>query len=423
MTGPPRRRSVREVAGALALVAALAPMPLPAAASPATAADDMPCDETAVPGSDRLADATTRVDDVKVRMHVEEAHAISRGRGVRVAVLDGGVDGSGLPVVDRLAVGGLAPERLTGHGTIVAGIIAGRDGVAPDAQLIDVRVMDTLTPDYSQGEKGLTSSGIVEGIERLLAATAADPPEVVNISLAVRDNDDPQMRAAIAEMVERDVVVVASAGNAVQPQDEAGAPFAGTPDSDARIYPADYPGVVAVSAVPPHKEDPRPYVLPNRDTDVAAPVVGAISQNATGQRCVVGEVATSWATAEVSGVVALLRSHYPTDTAAQIVARLLHTAEGGVSDPRARSPWTGYGVVQAHDALVRHLSVNRSGKLKDSETRVRPDAQAARPPERVDPFGATRALLLWSGLLAGSLMALAFLLRPLLRRSWPAQMR
>ncbi|PVG82373.1 hypothetical protein DDE18_12900 [Nocardioides gansuensis] len=417
MTRPAGRCGARRAAGTLALALAMAPAPLLASAGPASAADDMPCDETAVPGSDRLADATTGIDEVKVRLHIEEAHEISRGRGVRVAVLDGGIDGSGLPVVGRLGVGGLVPERLTGHGTIVAGIIAGRDGVAPDAQLIDVRVMDTVTPDYSQGQKGLTSGGIAEGIERLLAATRADPPEVVNISLAVRDNDDPRLKAAIAALVRRDVVVVASAGNAVQSDDEGGAPFEGTPESDAPIYPADYPGVVAVSAVPPDNDDPRPYVVPNRDTDVAAPTLGAISQNATGQRCVVGQVATSWATAEVSGVVALLRSRYPKDTAAQIVARLLHTTEGGVSDPGARNPWTGYGVVQAHDALVRQLSPKKSGTLKVSETRIRSDAQAPPAPEKLDLFGSSRALLLWFGLLAGTLLALAFMLRPLFRRS------
>ena len=37
-------------------------------------------------------------------------------------------------------------------------------------------------------------------------------------------------------------------------------------------------------------------------------------------------------------------------------------------------------------------------------------------PERVDLFSTPRAILLWSGLVAGSLLALAFMLRPLVRR-------
>ena len=47
---------------------------------------------------------------------------------------------------------------------------------------------------------------------------------------------------------------------------------------------------------------------------------------------------------------------------------------------------------------------------------VRADAQAPPAPERIDLFGTPRAILLWSGLVAGSLLALAFMLRPLLRR-------
>jgi membrane-anchored mycosin MYCP len=49
-----------------------------------------------------------------------------------------------------------------------------------------------------------------------------------------------------------------------------------------------------------------------------------------------------------------------------------------------------------------------------AETRA--DAQAPPAPDRVDLFGSSRAVLLWSGLVAGSLLALAFMLRPLLRR-------
>ena len=49
-----------------------------------------------------------------------------------------------------------------------------------------------------------------------------------------------------------------------------------------------------------------------------------------------------------------------------------------------------------------------------AETRA--DAQAPPAPERVDLFSTPRAILLWSGLVAGSLLALAFMLRPLVRR-------
>jgi membrane-anchored mycosin MYCP len=212
-------------------------------------------------------------------------------------------------------------------------------------------------------------------------------------------------------------VVVAAAGNKVA--STSSEDFEGTPGNDAPVYPADYDGVLAVSATPPDNQDPAGYVLPNLDTDVAAPTAGAISVNATGGRCVIGEVATSWAAAEVSGLVALLRERFPSETARQIVARLQATTEGaGPSTGKddVENPWTGAGVVQAHDALTRQLSIGRDGTVRTTVRETRSDAQAPPAPEKVDLFGSSRALLLWFGLLGGALLALVFLLRPLLHR-------
>ena len=399
----------RRLAAALVLGTVAVPIGV---AAPAAAADEAPCDAGVLADSERLADATTDLDVAQQRMHVPEAHELATGRGVRVAVLDSGVQpGLGIRQSGALAVPGLSPTLLSGHGTIVAGLISGPDGVAPGAEVLDARVMDTEFPDLGQGQKGVTSAGMAAGIRALLAAYPRQPFGVVNISLAVRQ-DDPDLRAAVKALVARDVVVVAAAGN--RSADDAGLEgFDGTPNSDAEVYPADYPGVLAVSAVAPGNDDPRSYVLPNRDTDVAAPTAGGISVNATGQRCLVGEVATSWAAAEVSGVAALLRSQYPRESARQVVARLVATAEGSSAAP---SPWTGAGVVQAHDALTRELSPGRSGRIEATVAETRADAQAPPAPEQVDLFGSSRALLLWFGLLAGALVALAFLLRPVLRR-------
>ena len=79
-------------------------------------------------------------------------------------------------------------------------------------------------------------------------------------------------------------------------------------------------------------------------------------------------------------------------------------------------PWTGAGVVQAHDALTREIKPGRQGKIETTVRETRADAQAPPAPQRIDLFSAPRAILLWSGLVAGSLLALAFMLRPLLRR-------
>lgn len=401
-----RRRSRCGAAAALAL----ASLCLGAAPSPSYAAEDDACDVTALVESEPLADTRVRSSAPLERMHVPGAHEVTDGRGVTVAVVDSGIaPGPALDVAAALRLPDLSPILLSGHGTIVAGLIAGEDGVAPGARLVDMRVLDTEQPDLSQQQKGVTSQGLTRGVRQLIALHRTAPFEVVNISLSV-GRDDPELRAAIKDLVALDVVVVASAGNA---DPEVSDSFRGTPGNDAAVYPADYPGVLAVSAVAPDNDDLRPYVAPNQDTDVAAPTVGGLSRNITGQRCVVPEVATSWAAAEVSGVVALLRSAFPEDNARQIVGRLEATAEG--SD-EAANPWTGAGVVQAHDALTRTLTLGRGGRVERTVREVGADAMAPPAPERIDLFGSSRTLLLWAGLLAGALMALASLLRPLARR-------
>ena len=410
------RASGRAVWVAGLLAASLAPV----WSAPAHADHDASCSVGEVPGSERLADTHTEDNPACDRMHVEQAQGLATGRGVKVAVIDSGV--MPLPGLRReglFVAPGAAPDMLlSGHGTIVAGLIAGPHGVAPDATVYDVKVYDSETADPAQGQKALTSAGIVAGIDAVVAAYPRERFDVVNISLPV-DTSDPSLEAAVARLVALDVVVVAASGNREEAGESDDVFFEGTPGSDADVYPADYPGVLAVSATPPGDEDPATYVLPNLDTDVAAPTAGAISVNATGQVCNVAEVATSWSAAEVSGIVALLRQQFPRDTPQQLVARLQATTEGGIApqdDTAAANPWTGAGVVQAYDALTRQVRAGRQGEVEQTEAETRLDAQAPPAPAVVDLFSTPRAILLWVGLVAGALLALAFMLRPLIRR-------
>ena len=399
----------RATAGPLvALLGSLALVPITAPASYAEGED--PCDKGIIVESERTADTQARTSEPLVRMHVPQAQEITLGAGVTVAVVDSGV-GTGLGIdVVSVAVPGLQPTLLSGHGTIVAGLIAGPDGVAPQARIRSMRVLDKDDPDPQRGERGVSSALLAQGIDLLVAQHRTDPFDVVNISLAVRE-DDPVLARAMRRLTRLDVVVVAASGD-VSTDDDSLEP----PTSDADVFPADYPGVLVVNAIGDSTtSDVRGAVLPNAVTDVAAPTAGALSVNLNGQRCQIGEeVATSYAAAEVSGVVALLRSRFPKESARQVVARLVRTAEGAEG---TGNPWTGAGVVQAADALTRVLEPSRKGETAVTAAGTGVDAQAPPAPERVDAYGPSRAMLMWVALGAGSLLALALMLRPLFRRT------
>ncbi|MCD6639727.1 MAG: S8/S53 family peptidase, partial [Nocardioides sp.] len=355
------------------LAAVLLATALPWSVAAPARAEEPPCTVDLVPTSDRQRDTRVEVDPVHERLHVPAAQEIARGRGVKVAVIDSGVAPvGGLRPVPLFRAPGVSPLILSGHGTIAASQIAGDRGVAPEAQVYDVRVFDRDGADASQGEKPVTSGAIAAGVRAVIARHAAERFDIVNISLSVREND-AELERAIADLVALDVVVVAAAGN--RRDDTAGTK--GTPDSDADVYPADYPGVLAVTAAAPEGAAPAEFVVPNRDTDVAAPVLGGVAVNANGQVCVLPDVATSWAAAQVSGVLALLRERFPRDNAAQLVARLLATTEGvGDVDGVRRDPWTGAGVVQAYDALTRELEPGRRGTVDGAVPSTRNAAQA-----------------------------------------------
>ena len=143
--------------------------------------------------------------------HVGAARAAElgyTGSGVRVAVIDTGVDASHPDLAGRVAggrdfVGGGRPHDANGHGTQVAGIIAAGgavSGVAPGAVIVPYRVSE-------DGES--VSSDL---IERAIRAASQDGADVINISLGVPIGSEV-IDAAVADAVGGGAVVVVAAGN------------------------------------------------------------------------------------------------------------------------------------------------------------------------------------------------------------------
>ena len=147
-----------------------------------------------------------------------DATLTSTGKGVKVGVIDTGIDylhealGGGFGPGFKVAggydfVNGTAdPRDDNGHGTHVAGIIAGNSSslksMAPDAQLFAYKVLDA-------SGNGSTST-VIAGIEQAMA----DSVGIINLSLGSSDGDpDDALSQAVDRAVEAGIVVVVAAGN------------------------------------------------------------------------------------------------------------------------------------------------------------------------------------------------------------------
>jgi len=145
-------------------------------------------------------------------------HAADAGAGVRVGVIDTGVDG-GHPdlkvaggaafVADENDAGGWGPAKLEGeHGTHVAGIVgargqqpSGKQGVAPGATLYSYRV-------FPNAGGGASNYDILRAIEQ----GVADKCDLLNLSLG-GDTPDEAVRDAIKSAFDQGTLCIVAAGN------------------------------------------------------------------------------------------------------------------------------------------------------------------------------------------------------------------
>jgi membrane-anchored mycosin MYCP len=417
-------------AGATALAALLTAGAMTVTAPAAHAVEDVECQQTTLDddySTDQDSRAFGELDLDRARDWLGR-RGEAMGSGVVVAVVDSGVGApAGIDVVERpVVVPGLVLQHY--HGTAVAGLVAGAAraedaggavGVAPDAQVLDLQVYDDPTGD--NGTPILTAN-VVKALDTVLAKVRSGlNVRVVNVSLNVAPDDALQQR--INQLWQAGVVTVAPTGN--RPSNEPGdSGSALVPDAlfgefepgeDARdfVHPAAYEHVLAVNAsMAGTGSDPHEFVLENSATDVAAPTAGNVSYTVNGGTCLLSNPATSWAAAEVSGVLALQFGHFPDDTPAMAVNRLLLTADGRPDIPNRLS---GAGDVQPYEALTRPLVMTADGEAQ--QTAPEPDTQVYAAPEpEPDVLAATRRNAVWWGLLGGGALLLALVLRPVLAR-------
>jgi membrane-anchored mycosin MYCP len=401
-------------AAALALLA----MGLPAPAVARPALDSVLCGD--------VVDDVVQTTDVSTPLgllRIKEAQALAKGgAGVNVAVLDSGVSRQGglIPVVGGTSITGRT-EIDDPHGTAVASLIAGASrpggkllGVAPAAGIVDVRVYDTAGEEDDERQP-LTPGSLAAGLTWVAEHARELHIKVANVSLAV--DDDDALEAAVEAARAAGVIVVAETGSrtGVGPMAAYPEPVPGE-DAAKAVFPAGYiRDVIGVNATAGGSEgnDASLSVAASSATDVAAPTYGAVVVAVNGSTCTLQDINTSWAAAEVSGVLALLWARFPDENPNQITARLLATASGTMDNP---TRVTGVGVVQPVEALTRQLRPGRDGQVSDTRSARDENPRARAPEPEVDNLAPLRQTAKWAALVGGAALLLALLLRPVLAR-------
>ncbi|GAA3868370.1 type VII secretion-associated serine protease mycosin [Tessaracoccus defluvii] len=406
---PVKHRGWRAVAAALTLGLLCSQVTINAAAAPA------PLTMTDCRFSTATPDASLVNAWHLQRLNMDTVWPMATGKGIKVAVIDTGINTVGSPYLSDTITGddGATRRRITAvdlmdgprpddndgmlecdHGTLVTSLLAAgrqRDGspwsnrtnfagIAPDVEVIAYRTL-TVVADGEEQREGDPLSATIEAV-RLATAEGVD---IINLSQTVVE--DPALKeyeAAIADAIEQGIVVVAAAGNAGAVRD--------------RAYPAAFPGVISVGSSTQGDAGAQSSALVGNNVTIGAPgenVVGLRSSQAIDAAAVSNQAfelkgtGTSFATPIVSGVVALLleyeRRHGVDLSPAEVKERLVATADPpGHQVPDLR---LGAGIVNPLRAL---LNLKRDPQVEPTEVASPPAtvAPAPTPTEQALPVAA-----------------------------------
>lgn len=204
-----------------------------------------------------------------------ELWSLGTGRGIRVGIVDTGVDLTHPDLAGNYKGGrdffnnDDDPQDGNGHGTHVAGTVAALDndlgvvGVAPEAEIFALKILS----DQGSTPPILYASNIIKVIDFAIEKRL----HILNLSLGCEDPADSNCKASTMEneAFERaaaaGILVVAAAGNGF-----------GELQSDFISFPAAYPSVLAVGAVD-RNQRVGSFSQRGAELDLVAPGVGVIS--------------------------------------------------------------------------------------------------------------------------------------------------
>jgi subtilisin family serine protease len=286
----------------------------------------------APPPSDQAPPTPSLPWNIK-RVHAPQAWLVTRAEGVKVAILDTGVDlrhpaleiAGGHNSVDG---SGASYMDDNGHGTHVAGTVAAQDvgrgviGVAPGAELYAVKVLN---------QSGGTFTSIIAGLQWCVA----NRMDAANMSFGTKKGSQA-LAEAVRNAAAAGLTMVAAAGNT----------------SDPVLFPAAYPEVIAVGAS--DKKDVVPdWTARGPQVAFIAPGVDIRSTKLNGNYEF--KEGTSMSAPHVTGLVCLLMAARGAHGGEAVRAAL---KEAATPLPEAPPQRQGAGMVEG-DKLVETAPVKR----------------------------------------------------------------
>lgn len=283
-------------------------------------------------------------------MGIPEAHKTSTGKGVTVAVIDGPID----PAVPELRGQDVTPVRsfcpgakttgtgaIASHGTSMVvnivgngrGTVEGRGiaGIAPDAAVRSYSV--------DEGKKQELQCSNDLALAQAIDAAVADGVDILSLSIGGELPSRDEQRA-VGDALAAGVVVVAAAGSE-------------TSKEEAVLYPAAFPGVVAVGAgdrnAEPWSGNPKGRA---EAVVILAPGVETNTGGFDGStwRSDGFSTGSSMPTSLVAGGLALVAAKYPDATANQLIHNLIRNPGGSQTFGFERG--FGYGFISVPKMLA-----------------------------------------------------------------------
>lgn len=262
----------------------------------------------------QAADPYAKLQHGAQEMRLDQAHRMATGKGVRVAVVDTGVDFDHPDLRERVVKAqsfvdkGERSFTTDIHGTAVAGLIAasadngvGIVGVAPEAEIYALKACWQEPP--GSREAVCNSYTLVKAVDFAINQHV----QVLNFSLA--GPQDPLLGRLIGLALSKGIVVVAADGG-----------------TSALEFPASHEGVIGILGSESSSAKPV--------STLAAPSVDILS---TAPRAAYDFFSgSSLAAAQVSGIAALLLEKSPKITPAELREILRKTAHALPSSPIAQ---------------------------------------------------------------------------------------